>query len=55
MIDSKRDELLTDCAKAMLKDRYLSKGETPQDLFARVAKYYSTDSEHAERDRKSVV
>lgn len=49
MIDSKRDELLTDCAKAMLKDRYLSKGETPQDLFARVAKYYSTDSEHAER------
>ncbi len=44
-----RDAILTDFGKAILLDRYLLKGESFQDLFARVAKYYSDDEAHAER------
>jgi ribonucleoside-diphosphate reductase alpha chain len=44
-----RDKLLTDFGKAMLKDRYLLKGEDFQDLFKRVATYYSDNEAHAER------
>ncbi|MCH9753949.1 MAG: ribonucleoside-diphosphate reductase subunit alpha [Alphaproteobacteria bacterium] len=43
------DKNLTDFGKAVLKDRYLLEGETNQDLFARVASFYSDDQEHAER------
>ena len=34
-IDRSRDSLLSDFGKAVLKDRYLIKGEDYQDLFAR--------------------
>ncbi len=47
--DPSRDDLLTDFGKATLADRYLLPGETFQDLFARVAVYYSDDSGHAQR------
>ncbi len=47
--DSKRNSLLTSFGKAVLKDRYLLDGEDFQDLFARVAGYYSSDKEHAQR------
>ena len=40
-IDRSRDNNLTDFGKATLKDRYLGKNESYQDLFARVASYYS--------------
>lgn len=46
---TERDALLTDFGKEVLKDRYLLKGESFQDLFARVAKYYSDDEAHAQR------
>lgn len=48
-IDRKKDSLLTDFGKAVLKDRYLIDGEDYQDLFARVASYYADDVEHAGR------
>lgn len=48
-INSARDKFLTDFGKAVLQDRYLLEGETYQDLFARVAKYYSNDENHAQR------
>jgi ribonucleoside-diphosphate reductase alpha chain len=41
--------LLTDFGKATLRDRYLLPGESFQDLFARVAKAYADDAEHAQR------
>ncbi|MCK5425428.1 MAG: ribonucleoside-diphosphate reductase subunit alpha [Emcibacter sp.] len=44
-----RDNLLTDFGKATLIDRYLMPGEDFQDLFARVAGYYSDDQAHAQR------
>jgi len=44
-----RDDLLTDFGKATLTDRYLMPGENFQDLFARVASYYSDDQAHAQR------
>ncbi|VAV92883.1 Ribonucleotide reductase of class Ia (aerobic), alpha subunit [hydrothermal vent metagenome] len=44
-----RDELLTDFGKATLTDRYLMPDEDYQDLFARVASYYSDDQAHAQR------
>ncbi|PCJ29684.1 MAG: ribonucleoside-diphosphate reductase subunit alpha [Rickettsiales bacterium] len=47
-IDRSRDDLLTDFGKAMLKDRYLLKGEDYQDLFARVSSYYADSQEHAD-------
>ena len=37
-IDPSRDALLTNFGRATLVDRYLLAGETPQDLFARVAR-----------------
>jgi ribonucleoside-diphosphate reductase alpha chain len=48
-IDPSRDELLTPFGRATLKDRYLLAGETPQHLFARVARAYADDADHAQR------
>lgn len=48
-IDRARDALLTEFGKATLLDRYLMPGESFQDLFARVAMYFSDDSAHAQR------
>lgn len=48
-INKSRDALLTDFGKVTLADRYLLEGETYQDMFARVAKAYSSDQEHAQR------
>jgi len=48
-IDASRDALLTDFGRATLADRYLLAGETSQDLFARVARAYADDADHAQR------
>lgn len=48
-INPEADNNLTDFGRATLADRYLLPGEGPQDAFARVAKAYSDDSEHAQR------
>jgi ribonucleoside-diphosphate reductase alpha chain len=48
-IDPARDALLTNFGRATLQDRYLLPGETPQHLFARVAKAYADDGPHAQR------
>jgi ribonucleoside-diphosphate reductase alpha chain len=48
-LDRSRDGLLTDFGKAVLTDRYLYNGENFQDLFARVANYYSDSNDHAQR------
>ena len=48
-IDRNRDNLLTDFGKAVLKDRYLLADESYQDLFARVASYYSDNEDHANK------
>ncbi len=48
-INPERDNLLTAFGKATLEDRYLMPDETPQDLFARVASYFSDDDAHAQR------
>ncbi|WP_341757106.1 MULTISPECIES: ribonucleoside-diphosphate reductase subunit alpha [unclassified Candidatus Tisiphia] len=48
-IDKKRDNLLTNFGKAVLKDRYLLAGEDFQDLFARVASYYADNAKHAQQ------
>ncbi|HJD63521.1 MAG TPA: ribonucleoside-diphosphate reductase subunit alpha [Rickettsia endosymbiont of Sericostoma sp.] len=48
-IDKKRDNLLTNFGKAVLKDRYLLAGEDFQDLFARVASYYADNTQHAQQ------
>ena len=48
-INKIRDERLTVFGKAVLKDRYLMPDEEYQDLFARVASYYSDDEAHANR------
>ena len=47
--DSSRDRLLTPFGLSTLQDRYLMPGETPQDMFARVASYFADDSSHAQR------
>ncbi len=47
--DAARDALLTNFGRATLQDRYLLAGESPQDLFARVARAYADDSAHAQR------
>lgn len=49
VIDRLRDDRLTDFGKETLKDRYLLADESYQDLFARVARAYSDDQEHAQR------
>jgi ribonucleoside-diphosphate reductase alpha chain len=48
-IDRSRDAFLTEFGKATLTDRYLLPDESYQDLFARVAMYYSDDNAHAQR------
>ncbi len=48
-VDHGRDALLTEFGKATLRDRYLMPGESYQDMFARVASYYSDDAAHAQR------
>lgn len=48
-IDKKRDNLLTNFGKAVLKDRYLLAGEDFQDLFARVASYYADNAKSAQQ------
>ncbi|WP_341754726.1 ribonucleoside-diphosphate reductase subunit alpha [Candidatus Tisiphia endosymbiont of Dioctria rufipes] len=48
-IDKKRDNLLTNFGKAVLKDRYLLAGEDFQDLFARVASYYAENAKSAQQ------
>ncbi len=48
-IDRSRDALLTDFGKKTLEDRYLLKGESYQDMFARVATAFSDDADHAQR------
>src|SRR6202035_1600460 len=48
-VDRARDALLTDFGKATLEDRYLLKGESYQDMFARVATAYADDVDHAQR------
>ena len=48
-IDHSRDALLTAFGKKTLDDRYLLEGETYQDMFARVARTYGDDAEHAQR------
>ena len=48
-IDHSRDRLLSEFGKATLKDRYLLRDEKYQDLFARVAGKYASDSPHAQR------
>ncbi len=47
-IDEYANNLLTDFGKAILKDRYLLKNESYQNLFARVASYYSDNQAHAD-------
>ncbi len=44
-----RNALLTDFGKATLQDRYLLPNETYQDMFARVAKHFADNEEHAQR------
>lgn len=49
VLDPSRDALLTEFGKKTLDDRYLLEGETYQDMFARVARTYGDDAEHAQR------
>jgi ribonucleoside-diphosphate reductase alpha chain len=49
VLDHSRDALLTDFGKKTLDDRYLLEGESYQDMFARVAKTYGDDADHAQR------
>ena len=49
VVDRSRDADLTRFGIATLEDRYLLPGETPQDMFARVAMTYADDSDHAQR------
>ncbi|KDB57461.1 ribonucleoside-diphosphate reductase subunit alpha [Anaplasma phagocytophilum] len=49
VIDYTRDDNLTNFGKAVLSDRYLLEKEDYQQLFVRVAQYYSDDSQHAQR------
>lgn len=48
-IDNNRDALLSDFGKAVLEDRYLYNGESIQQLFSRVANFYSDNDAHAQR------
>ena len=49
IIDRSRDVLLTDFGKKTMEDRYLLPGESFQDMFARVARTYGDDADHAQR------
>ena len=48
-IDRSRDALLTEFGKKTMEDRYLLAGESFQDMFARVARTYGDDADHAQR------
>ena len=48
-IDNSRNSLLSNFGEAILMDRYIFENETPQDVFARVAGYYSDNQDHANR------
>ncbi|MFZ5617161.1 MAG: ribonucleoside-diphosphate reductase subunit alpha, partial [Pseudomonadota bacterium] len=48
-LDHARDALLTDFGKKTLDDRYLLEGESYQEMFARVARTYGDNAEHAQR------
>ncbi len=48
-LNLKKDDRLSNFGKAVLKDRYLMPDENFQELFARVASYYSDNQEHANR------
>src|SRR5690606_5456950 len=48
-LDHSRDALLTAFGKKTLEDRYLLPGESFQDMFARVARAYADDIQHAQR------
>ena len=47
--DASRDANLTEFGKTTLNDRYLLPGETFQGMFARVARAYADDADHAQR------
>ena len=47
--DESRDALLTEFGKKTLEDRYLLTGESYQGMFARVAKAFADDQDHAQR------
>ncbi len=49
VVDRSRDALLTDFGKTTMEDRYLLPGESFQDMFARVARTYGDDADHAQR------
>ena len=49
VIDYTRDGNLTNFGKAVLSDRYLLENENYQQLFVRVAQYYSDNDQHAQR------
>ena len=49
VVDRSRDALLTDFGKKTMEDRYLLEGESFQDMFARVARTYGDDADHAQR------
>lgn len=49
LLDNTRDSLLTKFGLATIKDRYLLPGETPQEMFGRVACAYSKNEGHAQR------
>ncbi len=48
-LSPERDSLLPNFSRKTLEDRYLLKGESYQDCFARVASYFSDNQEHAQR------
>ncbi|VAW06877.1 Ribonucleotide reductase of class Ia (aerobic), alpha subunit, partial [hydrothermal vent metagenome] len=48
-LDHSRDALLTAFGKKTMEDRYLLAGESFQDMFARVARTYGDDADHAQR------
>lgn len=49
IINHEKNGKLTDFGKAVLSDRYLIENESYQDLFIRIANYYSDNKEHAQR------
>lgn len=48
-VNNENDNLLTPFGKAVLKDRYLLKDESFQELFARVSSYYASNEKHAQQ------
>lgn len=48
-IDRSRDSLFTEFGKKTMEDRYLMPGEGFQDMFARVARTYGDNADHAQR------